>query len=97
MTPEQLTCAKEQAKRMMVKQPEPPQPEPQPTAKKKPKPIRDQPIQIYLKRAKSITLYSVQASKGGKRFTAGDFTSVEDACRAVGEWKGKINPPQTPR
>ena len=86
MTPEEKAKAKEQASRLMVKQPEPVT---APKPLKRDRSNRDSPIQIYIKRAKSITLYSVHASKGGKRFTSGDYTSVEDAARAAGEWKAK--------
>jgi len=46
-------------------------------------------MQVYVKRAKSIRMFSVQLCKNGKVFTAGEYETVEDACRAVQEWTEK--------
>ena len=89
MTPEEKAKAKEQAKRFL------PAPLPDPAtvpapAKKRIKKIRDMPMKVYVKRAKSIRMFSVQLCKNGKVFTAGEYETVEDACRAVQEWTDKI-------
>ena len=87
MTPEEKAKAREQAKQFM---PAPlPDPPLVPVQKKRVKKIRDLPMQVYVKRAKSIRMYSVQLCKNGKVFTAGEYETVEDACRAVQEWKEK--------
>ena len=88
MTPEEKAKAKEQAKRFL------PAPLPDPAtvpapAKKRIKKIRDLPMQVYVKRAKSIRMFSVQLCKNGKVFTAGEYETVEDACRAVQDWNKK--------
>ncbi len=88
MTPEEKAKAREQAKRFL------PAPLPDPAtapapAQKRAKKIRDLPMQVYVKRAKSIRMYSVQLCKNGKVFTAGEYETVEDACRAVQDWKEK--------
>jgi hypothetical protein len=90
MTPEEKTRAKEQAKRFLSA----PLPDPPinaaPVQRRRIKKIRDMPMQVYVKRAKSIRMYSVQLCKDGKVFTAGEYETVEDACRAVQEWTDKI-------
>ena len=88
MTNEEKAKAREQAKRFL------PAPLPDPAtapapAQKRAKKIRDLPMQVYVKRAKSIRMFSVQLCKNGKVFTAGEYETVEDACRAVQEWKEK--------
>jgi hypothetical protein len=60
-----------------------------PIQKKRTKKIRDLPMQVYVKRAKSIRMFAVQLCKNGKVFTAGEYETVEDACRAVQDWKEK--------
>lgn len=91
MTPEEKAKAKEQAKRFLpAPLPDPPI-NPAPAPKKRTKKIRDLPMQVYVKRAKSIRMYSVQLCKNGKVFTAGEYETVEDACRAVQDWN-KTNP-----
>jgi hypothetical protein len=87
MTDEEKAKAREQAKRFL---PAPlPDPPLVPVQKKRAKKIRDLPMQVYVKRAKSIRMFSVQLCKGGKVFTAGEYPTVEDACRAVQDWKEK--------
>ena len=88
MTDEEKAKARAQAKRFL------PVPLPDPAtapapAQKRAKKIRDLPMQVYVKRAKSIRMFSVQLCKNGKVFTAGEYETVEDACRAVQEWKEK--------
>ena len=85
MTSEQLTKAKEQAKRMMLRTNQP-LPEPRPSKAGRAA-SRELPIGVYLARARSIKPYRVQLKRGGKAFTVGTFETVEDAERAVGEWK----------
>ena len=88
MTPEEKAKAREQAKRFL---PAPlPDPPLVPVQKKRIKKIRDLPMQVYVKRAKSIRMFSVQLCKGGKVFTAGEYPTVEDACRAAQEWTDKL-------
>lgn len=87
MTDEEKARAKEQAKRFLAA---PLADLPLVQAKKKQiKKIRDLPMQVYVKRAKSIRMYSVQLCKNGKVFTAGEYETVEDACRAVQDWNKK--------
>ena len=87
MTDEEKAKAREQAKQFL---PAPlPDPPLVPAQKKRIKKIRDLPMQVYVKRAKSIRMYSVQLCKNGKVFTAGEYETVEDACRAVQDWKEK--------
>ena len=87
MTDEEKAKAREQAKRFL---PAPlPDPPLVPVQKKRAKKIRDLPMQVYVKRAKSIRMYSVQLCKNGKVFTAGEYETVEDACRAVQDWNKK--------
>ena len=87
MTPEEKAKAREQAKRFL---PAPlPDPPLVPIQKKRTKKIRDLPMQVYVKRAKSIRMFSVQLCKNGKVFTAGEYETVEDACRAFQDWKEK--------
>ena len=87
MTPEEKAKAREQAKRFL---PAPlPDPPLVPVQKKRAKKIRDLPMQVYVKRAKSIRMFSVQLCKNGKVFTAGEYETVEDACRAVQDWNKK--------
>ncbi len=87
MTDEEKAKAREQAKRFL---PAPlPDPPLVPAQKKRAKKIRDLPMQVYVKRAKSIRMYFVQLCKNGKVFTAGEYETVEDACRAAQEWKEK--------
>lgn len=88
MTNEEKAKAREQAKRFL------PAPLPDPAtapapAQKRAKKVRDLPMKVYVKRAKSIRMYSVQLCKGGKVFTAGEYETVEDACRAVQDWTDK--------
>ena len=88
MTPEEKAKARAQAKRFL------PAPLPDPAiapapAQKRTKKIRDLPMKVYVKRAKSIRMFSVQLCKNGKVFTAGEYETVEDACRAVQDWKEK--------
>ena len=91
MTQEEKAKAREQAKRFLpAPLPDPPI-NPAPAPKKRTKKIRDLPMQVYVKRAKSIRMYSVQLCKNGKVFTAGEYETVEDACRAVQDWN-KTNP-----
>ena len=87
MTPEEKAKAREQAKRFLPA----PLPDPPliPAQKKRIKKILDMPMKIYVKRARSIRMYSVQLCKNGKVFTAGEYETVEDACRAVQEWNKK--------
>ena len=88
MTDEEKAKAREQAKRFL---PAPlPDPPLVPVQKKRAKKIRDLPMQVYVKRAKSIRMFSVQLCKGGKVFTAGEYETVEDACRAAQEWTDKL-------
>ena len=88
MTDEEKAKAREQAKRFL---PAPlPDPPLVPVQKKRAKKIRDLPMQVYVKRAKSIRMFSVQLCKGGKVFTAGEYPTVEDACRAAQEWTDKL-------
>jgi hypothetical protein len=88
MTNEEKALAREQAKRFL---PAPlPDPPLVPVQKKRAKKIRDLPMKIYVKRAKSIRMFSVQLCKGGKVFTAGEYPTVEDACRAAQEWTDKL-------
>ena len=89
MTPEEKAKAREQAKRFLAA-PLPDPPIAPPPAQKRAKKIRDLPMQVYVKRAKSIRMYSVQLCKGGKVFTAGEYPTVEDACRAAQEWTDKL-------
>jgi hypothetical protein len=90
MTPEEKTRAKEQAKRFLpAPLPDPPT-DPAPAQKKRTKKIRDMPMKVYVKRAKSIRMFSVQLCKDGKIFTAGEYPTVEDACRAAQEWTDKL-------
>ena len=87
MTDEEKAKAREQAKRFL---PAPlPDPPLVPVQKKRAKKIRDLPMQVYVKRAKSIRMFSVQLCKNGKVFTAGEYETVEDACRAVQDWNKK--------
>ena len=89
MTPEEKAKARAQAKRFL---PAPlPDPPLVPVQKKRAKKIRDLPMKVYVKRAKSIRMYSVQLCKGGKVFTAGEYETVEDACRAAQEWTDKLD------
>jgi hypothetical protein len=91
MTPEEKTRAKEQAKRFLPA-PLPDAPtDPAPAQKKRTKKIRDMPMKVYVKRAKSIRMFSVQLCKDGKIFTAGEYPTVEDACRAAQEWTDKLD------
>jgi hypothetical protein len=91
MTPEEKTRAKEQAKRFLPA-PLPNAPnDPAPAQKKRTKKIRDMPMKVYVKRAKSIRMFSVQLCKDGKIFTAGEYPTVEDACRAAQEWTDKLD------
>ena len=89
MTDEEKAKAREQAKRFLAA----PLPDPPITAapaqRKRIKKIRDLPMQVYVKRAKSIRMFSVQLCKNGKVFTAGEYETVEDACRAVQDWNKK--------
>jgi hypothetical protein len=90
MTDEEKARAKEQAKRFLLAPlPDPPI-TPAPVQRRRIKKIRDMPMQVYVKRAKSIRMYFVQLCKDGKVFTAGEYETVEDACRAVQEWTDKI-------
>ena len=88
MTNEEKAKAREQAKRFLPA----PLPDPLlvPVQKKRTKKVRDLPMQVYVKRAKSIRMFSVQLCKGGKVFTAGEYPTVEDACRAAQEWTDKL-------
>ena len=89
MTQEEKAKAREQAKRFLpAPLPDPPT-APAPAPKKRTKKIRDLPMQVYVKRAKSIRMFSVQLCKNGKVFTAGEYETVEDACRAVQDWNKK--------
>ena len=88
MTDEEKAKAREQAKRFL---PAPlPDPPLVPVQKKRAKKIRDLPMQVYVKRAKSIRMFSVQLCKNGKVFTGGEYPTVEDACRAAQEWIDKL-------
>lgn len=90
MTPEEKAKAREQAKRFLAAPlPDPPI-APAPVQRRRIKKIRDLPMQVYVKRAKSIRMFSVQLCKGGKVFTAGEYPTVEDACRAAQEWTDKL-------
>lgn len=90
MTPEEKTKARKQAKRFLpAPLPDPPI-NPAPAQKKRTKKILDMPMKVYVKRAKSIRMYSVQLCKDGKVFTAGEYPTVEDACRAAQEWTDKL-------
>lgn len=91
MTPEEKAKAREQAKRFLPAPLPDPSINPAPAPKKRAKKIRDLPMQVYVKRAKSIRMFSVQLCKNGKVFTAGEYETVEDACRAVQDWN-KTNP-----
>ena len=89
MTLEEKAKAREQAKRFLAAPlPDPPT-TPAPVQRRRIKKIRDLPMQVYVKRAKSIRMFSVQLCKNGKVFTAGEYETVEDACRAAQEWKEK--------
>jgi hypothetical protein len=90
MTPEEKAKAREQAKRFLPAPLSDPPVDPAPAQRKRIKKIRDLPMQVYVKRAKSIRMYSVQLCKNGKVFTAGEYETVEDACRAAQEWTDKI-------
>jgi hypothetical protein len=89
MTPEEKAKARAQAKRFLPATLPNPATAPAP-AQKRTKKIRDMPMQVYVKRARSIRMYSVQLCKGGKVFTAGEYPTVEDACRAAQEWTDKL-------
>jgi len=90
MTPEEKAKAREQAKRFLpAPLPDPPI-DPPPVQRRRIKKIRDLPMQVYVKRAKPIRMYSVQLCKGGKVFTGGEYETVEDACRAAQEWTDKL-------
>ena len=91
MTNEEKAKAREQAKRFLPAPLPDPSINPAPAPKKRTKKIRDLPMQVYVKRAKSIRMYSVQLCKNGKVFTTGEYETVEDACRAVQDWN-KTNP-----
>ena len=91
MTDEEKARAREQAKRFLAAPlPDPPI-VPAPVQRRRIKKIRDMPMKVYVKRARSIRMYSVQLCKNGKVFTAGEYETVEDACRAVQDWN-KTNP-----
>jgi hypothetical protein len=91
MTPEELSKARKQAKQFLpAPLPDPPT-DSAPAQKKRTKKVRDLPMQVYVKRAKSIRMYSVQLCKGGKVFTAGEYETVEDACRAAQKWTDKLD------
>ena len=90
MTEEEKAKAREQAKRFLAAPLPDPATAPAPAPKKRTKKIRDLPMQVYVKRAKSIRMYSVQLCKGDKVFTAGEYETVEDACRAAQEWTDKL-------
>ena len=90
MTPEEKAKAREQAKRFLpAPLPDPPI-NPAPAQRKRIKKIRDLPMQVYVKRAKSIRMFYVQLCKNGKVFTGGEYPTVEDACRAAQEWIDKL-------
>jgi hypothetical protein len=91
MTDEEKAKARAQAKRFLpAPLPDPPT-DPAPAQKKRTKKIRDMPMKVYVKRARSIRMYSVQLCKDGKIFTAGEYPTVEDACRAAQEWTDKLD------
>jgi len=90
MTPEEKAKAREQAKRFLPALLPDPATAPAP-AQKRAKKVRDLPMKVYVKRAKSIRMFSVQLCKGGKVFTAGEYPTVEDACRAAQEWTDKLD------